>query len=209
VVGRDALADPGRAARTAREAALAVATFDQQGCVSPHQIFCDSGGAITPERWSELLAEAMAATERDLPRGTISREEAAAIQQLRGAIEIAALAGSGVRLSASSGSTNWTVIFEPGGSFQLSCLNRTVRVVPIESALEVPDRLEGWSEVLQTVGLAGDGERLQDLALALARIGVSRICSLAEVPWPPPWWHHDGRPPLGDLVRWSDWEGDV
>jgi hypothetical protein len=24
--------------------------------------------------------------------------------------------------------------------------------------------------------------------------------------WPPPWWHHDGHPPLGELLRWCDLE---
>lgn len=204
VVGREALVDGESAEAVARDAALAVATFDQQGCVSPHQIFCEDGGAVSPAEWAGLLAGAMEALEAELPRGPISAEESSAIQQVRGAAEIADIAGKGVRLSASRGSTAWTVLYELDGAFRLSCLNRTVRVMPVATILEVPGLLTGVGDVLQTVGVAGGGDRADALARALARAGVSRIASLRESSWPPPWWHHDGRPPLVDLVRWCD-----
>src|SRR5690606_15483283 len=68
IIGREALAGIDAAAVVARDAAIAVATFDQQGCVSPHQIFCEKGGGVSPEAWAELLATGMEATEKDLPR---------------------------------------------------------------------------------------------------------------------------------------------
>jgi hypothetical protein len=42
------------------------------------------------------------------------------------------------------------------------------------------------------------------VAEALARVGVTRVTAFSEVPFPPPWWHHDGVGPLGALVRWVD-----
>ena len=38
------------------------------------------------------------------------------------------------------------------------------------------------------------------------RWGVARVCRLGLMQEPPLAWRHDGRPALGDLVRWTDWE---
>jgi hypothetical protein len=72
--------------------------------------------------------------------------------------------------------------------------------------MDVVELARPIAPVLQSVGVEGDPERLEPLAEALARLGASRITSLDALPWPPAWWHHDGVPPLGELVRWCDWE---
>jgi hypothetical protein len=54
--------------------------------------------------------------------------------------------------------------------------------------------------------VAGAGERLQALARALGAAGATRITTFAAAPWPPPEWHHDGRGPLVELLRWTDLE---
>jgi hypothetical protein len=61
--------------------------------------------------------------------------------------------------------------------------------------------------VLQTAAVAGPPTRIEALAPRLVAAGVSRITSFAEMPFPPPFWHHDGRGPLGELLRWADLEG--
>ena len=48
--------------------------------------------------------------------------------------------------------------------------------------------------------------KAQELALQLARWGVTRVCPLGQMQNPPLTWRHDGRPALGDLVTWTDWE---
>ena len=78
LVGREALA-AGRADRTARAAARAVAAFDQRGCVSPHLFWVEEGGALTPAGWAARLAAAMAAVERDLPAGPTPPEVASRV----------------------------------------------------------------------------------------------------------------------------------
>jgi methionyl-tRNA synthetase len=37
-------------------------------------------------------------------------------------------------------------------------------------------------------------------------VGRLVVVAFRYVPFPPPWWHHDGGGPLGDLVRWVDLE---
>ena len=96
---------------------------------------------------------------------------------------------------------------EPAERLQLSCLGRTLRVHPVTDAAHVPELLGPWRRHLQTVGVAGFGERLPALAARLGDVGAVRVCPIREMAFPPPWWHHDGRGPLTSLVRWLDLEG--
>jgi len=202
VVGRSRL-NAGSAEEAARAAALDASTFDQQGCVSPHVFYVEEGGAVSPSEWAALLAPAMEAVERELPRGPLAPGEASAIRQLRGEAEF----GAGVELHASDPGTAWTVIYDPEPAFEASCLNRVVRVKPVASLADVPALMAEYGEVLQTVGIAAGAEETEALAVALGRLGASRLSPLGEMAWPPPWWHHDGLPPLRALLRWCDLEG--
>ena len=208
VVGRDALS-AGRAREAARGAALDASTFDQQGCVSPHLFYVEEGGEVDPAEWAALLAEEMAAVEAELPRGTLAPGESSTIRQLRAEAEFAEAGGTGVRLHASPEGTAWTVLFDPRPDFAASCLNRVARVKPVASLDDVPALVERYGAVLQTVGIAAGAEQTRALAAALGRAGASRFTALGRMAWPPPWWHHDGRPPLRDLVRFADLEEEA
>ncbi|HET6763294.1 MAG TPA: acyl-CoA reductase, partial [Longimicrobiaceae bacterium] len=206
VVGREALA-AAEAERIAAECALDASTFDQQGCVSPHLFYVEEGGETTPQAWARLLGDAMAATEGELPRGALAPRESSAIRQLRGEAEFAQISGTGVEVHASAEGTAWTVVYDPDPAFSASCLNRVVRVKPVADLADVPGLVERVGPVLQTVGLAASGERRRELADALGRLGASRVVPMGQMAWPPPSWHHDGHPPLRELVRWCDLEG--
>ncbi|HEX7117295.1 MAG TPA: acyl-CoA reductase [Longimicrobiales bacterium] len=205
IVARESLA-PDAATATAASTARAVAAFDQQGCVSPHVVYVEDGGAMSPRDFAAALAEAMRVVERELPRGRLTTAEAAAIRQIRGAAEFAALGGRGVELFASDG-TEFTVVFDPDPAFDVSCLNRVVRVKPIDRIEAAAEAARPFARYLQTVGIAAPTERRRAAADRLARIGASRITDIERMPWPPATWHHDGREPLRELIRWVDLEG--
>ncbi|MEX2571294.1 MAG: acyl-CoA reductase [Gemmatimonadota bacterium] len=205
MIAREALTSE-RALDLAGQAALAVATFDQQGCVSPHLFYVEEGGQVSAGEWAEMLAAGMERLEKHLPRGTLAPGESVAIRQARSHAEFEGLAGRGHRLLASTAGTAWTVIVEPDPAFAASCLNRLVRVKPVGSLESVLPHIAPLSGVLQTVGLEGPEARTTELAIALGRLGASRISSFERMPWPPADWNHDGRPPISDLVRWCDWE---
>lgn len=205
LIAREALT-AADARRTAADAALAVAMFDQHGCVSPHLFYAESGGEVAPAAWARMLAEELERLRTELPRGPLHAEESAAIVQTRGAGEFAALAGGDVEVHASAGGTDWTVVFDADPAFEASCLNRVARVKAIDDIAHVPPLVREVAPYLQTVGVAGPAARIAPVAEALARAGASRIAPLATMPWPPSTWHHDGRPPLRDLLRWCDWE---
>jgi hypothetical protein len=206
LVGRKALGGEASARDVARDAAQAVALFDQRGCVSPHVLFVEKGGEVAPIDWARLLADAFDRLEEVLPSGPVPPETGVAIQQLRGASELAESLGEGMVLHGGNRAP-WTVVFDPGGSPEPSCLSRVVRVLPVAEVGEALAGLRDWTPFLQTVGLEGFGERTPDLEERLARLGVSRIVPFSSVPWPETWWHHDGSGPLLDLVRWTDVEG--
>ena len=218
VVGRGALAggeDAGlyrrtggrraSAAETARSVARAVAIFDQRGCVSPHLIFVEEGGETEPGEWARQLSLALQGLEEELPSGPLSAEDGVVLQQLRGKAELEESLGRG-RVFHGGAAAPWTVLFQPGGKTEPSCLNRMVRVIPVEQVKGILPSLKPWAPHLQTVGVAGLGEQRTEVLEGLARLGVSRIVDMARVPWPTPWWHHDGSGPLRALVRWTDVE---
>lgn len=202
VVGRARLSADA-AEEVARAAALDASTFDQQGCVSPHVFYVEEGGGVSPREWAAMLARAMEAVERQLPRGALSPGEASAIRQLRGEAEF----GAGMEVHVSATGTAWTVVYDPEPAFEASCLNRVVRVKPVASLADVPALVAKYGEVLQTVGVAAGERETEKIAAALGRLGASRVSPLGEMAWPPPWWHHDGSPPLRALLRWCDLEG--
>ncbi len=190
---------------TASEVAGSVAFFDQRGCVSPQMVYVEEGGEVNPADFARQVAEAMATVQDHLPCGTLAVDEASALQQARGTAEILASTGSGVEVHHGS-EDSWTVILDGHAELTIECVGRTVRIVPVENVMDVPAFLRPLSGHLQTVGVTGCGDRLGDLADALAEVGVTRIASFDRVPFPPPWWHHDGRGPLRALVDWVDLE---
>ncbi len=204
VVGREALGR-GSASAVAEAVARAVATFDQQGCVSPHVVYAEEGGEIDPPAFAGLVAGALAALEDELPRGRISGGDAAAIHQARGSAEFRAIAGAAVQVHAGPG-TSFTVAYDADPAFAISCLNRFLWVKPVPELLQVVRHVSPYRAFLQTVAVAGAGERLQALASALGAAGATRITTFAAAPWPPAEWHHDGRGPLVELLRWTDLE---
>ena len=206
VVGRDALSSDG-AARVAVDAAAAVSMFDQRGCVSPHVVYVERGGATDPGAWAGTLAEAMAEVELELPGGRLTPDEASSLHQLRGATELEEASGSGVRVYHGDRGS-WTVIYQESPTFTVSCQNRVVYVKPVSDLAEVPELLYDLRRHLQTVAIAGAGARRGALATALGRVGVTRVTSFEGAPWPPPWWHHDGASVFDGLIRWIDLEDE-
>jgi hypothetical protein len=77
------------------------------------------------------------------------------------------------------------------------------RVAEVSEILHNADNIRGK---VSTVGLAASEGHVATLAVEFARWGVTRVCRLGEMQNPPLTWRHDGRPPLADLVTWTNWE---
>ncbi|MEW6305854.1 MAG: acyl-CoA reductase [Verrucomicrobiota bacterium] len=195
-----------RTRKIVAHAADDIVAWDQLGCLSPHAFYVQDDGRGTAQQFAEMLVAELERREQSHPRGTLSTEAAAAIATRRAFYEIRSARASHTRQWCSPGSTAWTVIYEEDPLFQPSCLNRFVYVkaaTDLEAVLRGADRVLGQ---VSTVGLAAAEHEARDLVMQLARWGVTRVCSIGQMQHPPLTWRHDGRPSLGDLVTWTDWE---
>jgi hypothetical protein len=183
-----------------------VVAWNQLGCLSPHVIYVEHGTHGSAEELAELLALELARREVVEPRGLVPVETAARITTRRAFYEVRAAASAETRHWFSPEGTHWTVIYEADPLFQMSCLNRFVYV---KGVANLEDALKGAELVrhqVSTVGLAAADDQAEQIALRLARWGVTRVCPLGQMQNPPLTWRHDGRPSLAELVTWTDWE---
>ena len=196
-----------RARKIVAAAADDVVAWNQLGCLSPHVIYVEVGGEASPDKFAEMLAFELEQREQTEPRGQLAAEHAAAIASRRGIYEVrAAHSPETTQHWCSKDSTAWTVVYEADARFQMSCLNRFIYVKAVSdltAALQGADEIRGK---VSTVGLAAPEEKLDQFVTQLARWGATRICPLGRMQNPPLTWRHDGRPPLGDLITWRDFE---
>jgi len=195
-----------QARKTVVRAASDIVAWNQLGCLSPHVIYVEHGGAVAAEQFAEMLAEELARREETEPRGEVTTETAATIASRRGFYEVRAAHSPDTRFWHSENSTAWTVVYEADARFQLSCLNRFIYVKGASDLKAVLAGADAFRGKVSTVGIAAGEEKSRALAAQLAAWGVTRICPLGQMQNPPLTWRHDGRPALGDLVTWVDWE---
>ena len=194
------------AKKVAARAADDVVAWNQLGCLSPHVLYVEHGGSVSVEGFAEMLAAELERRDEIDPRGDLPPESAAVIAARRAFYEVRAAHSAETRQWISRDSTAWTVVYEADPRFQLSCLNRFIYVKGVSdltNALENADAIRGH---VSTIGLAASDDRAQAMTRQLARWGVTRVCPLGQMQNPPLTWRHDGRPSLGDLVTWIDWE---
>jgi hypothetical protein len=162
----------------ARALARDVALLDQRGCLSVQAVYV-AGHPRTARALAEALAFALAGEHRRLPPGPIEPAIAAAVQQLRGAAELAgALVGE---LELAQG----TVILDPEPRFRPVPGLRTVRVHPVADVGAAVAALEPWRGRLQGLALAGDAADADALTarLELARVAPAGRLQHAEAGW--------------------------
>jgi len=183
-----------------------VIAWDQNGCLSPHCFYVEERGPVESDRFAALLAAELMRREIREPRGDIPLESSAEIASRRALYETLAAHRGDVKIWSSQNSTAWTVVFEHELRFHFSPLNRFIFVKPVP---DVAAAFQGLDEVqgkVSTVGLAAPPEKMRDLARQFALWGATRICPLGLMQNPPLTWRHDGRPALGELVTWTDFE---
>lgn len=193
----------------ARQAALDVARYDQQGCYSPHVFYVQRGAPVSPQDFAQHLANALVGLQHKLPRRLLSLEEAAQVGAWREAHELASLNDDSTELSGTGHSTSTVVYSDHPLPLTAGPLNRHVLVVAVDTLDEVLPLIAPQRDYLQTVGLAAAPEELLHLGSSLGQAGVTRICALGAMTSPEAGWHHDGRFSLLDLVRMVDIEAST
>lgn len=194
---------------SARQAALDMTRFDQQGCYSPQLFYVERGGLSSPRDWAQQLAAELAALAPRFARRALSLEDSASISAWRQAQERAALQQSGRSLLGEASAPFAVAFSEQALPLQPGPLNRCVLVCAVDHWREVPALVEPLRAYLQTAGVATSPEDLLPVAQALGQAGVTRVCALGAMTLPQAGWHHDGRFSLLDLVRMVDVESSA
>lgn len=203
-ISRAAL-DSRKAPALARLAAHDVVRYEQQGCYSPQLLFVERGGMVAPREFARYLAHELAALAHRHPRRQISPEEAASIAFWRSAQDLRALEDDAELLGEPA--DPWAVMHvETVEALNPSGLNRTLKLVSVDSLDEVPGLVAPYRSLLQTAGIAAPPAELFRLADRLGEVGISRITALGRMTAPEAGWHHDGRFSLLDLVTMTEIE---
>lgn len=194
---------------TARQAALDVVRYEQQGCYSPHTFYVARGGRVTPREFAQALAGELAALQHKFARRPLTLEEAASVAAWRQGQELQGYASASVELLGDA-DTSWAVAYaDAAGPLQPCALNRTVQVQAVDQLRDAVPLLAAQRDYLQTVGIAAAPQELHALAGALGEAGATRLCALGQMTAPEAGWHHDGRYSLLDLVRMVELEASA
>jgi hypothetical protein len=171
--------------------ALDASFFEQQGCNSPHTIFVESGGDISPDIFAEQLAKGMDNALKRIPRPVISPDEAYAVVNVRSENSLFG------KVYKSEG-TEWTVIFSEEEGLADACYSRTVFVRPIHDIYNTLQYIEHNKH--QTLGMMINDKLKEDFANKATAMGIERITEIGKMSaFDYPW---DGMFPLNRFVRW-------
>ena len=191
VVARESLSDEQAAKKLARRVAVDVSVFDQTGCASPHNLYIEKGGNVSPERFCEILDEAMRKTELQIPKPTMSPEQVSAIHSIRGVYDFCGRAWG-------SDTMSFSILYDEDGTLHSPVYSRVILVHGVDS---IDESLPYVSEDIQTVGIEAPAERAKAYAEQAIPRGAVRFPQIGrmlnfEMPW-------DGIMLIDRIVKWN------
>lgn len=185
--------------------ALDITMWDQKACNCPQMIFLE--GSIDDtyvDRFIVSLTESLDKACSSFPVGRRSDDEYVEVMKAR-ELALAKHLMTGRRISFLGPRTfDWTIIFEDevrGSVFEPSPLNRTIIIKRYASLDALSDIFKRYSSYLQTVGYCLDGAEVDEYALRLSSIGVTRLCPFGVMAIPTAGAPHDGSFALRELTR--------
>ena len=197
VIAREELSSIQEARKLARKVSVDVSVFDQTGCASPHNLYIEEGGEVSPEEFSDLLGRSMEKTEIQIPKPTMSAEQVAQIHSIRGVYDFKGEVRGSEKMS-------WTLLLD-----ELDEIDKPVysRVLFIHKVNSIFDTLKHIDENVQTIGIAAPQEKALDYATQATRKGVMRLPLIGrmlnfEMPW-------DGVFLIDRLVKWNTYGGPM
>lgn len=197
VVGSDALDSDKAIRKLIRRAATDSSVFDQFACASPHTIFVEKGGDISPKEFAEKLSLAM---EKALVRLPTQVPDIGQVNKIRSKIAEYGFIGE----SWHDRHLRWTVLFDEGTDLVDPTYQRVITVKAVDNVFDVIDNVH---EDIQTVGLAMTGEKRLQFANEIMLQGAMRCPDVGYMThFDSPW---DGLFALDRLVRWVSLGGPV
>lgn len=191
VIGKEKLQDEQDVRKLARRVAVDVSVFDQTGCASPHNIFIERGGNISPDRFCEILNESMQKTEIQIPKPAMSPEQISAVHSIRGVYDFK---GS----VYGSDSMSYTILLDSNVELDSPIYSRVIFVHAVD---DVRESIQYITDDIQTIGVALSEERAKEFASRASQNGAIRFPQVGrmlnfEMPW-------DGMVLIDRLVKWN------
>lgn len=197
VVSKEMLSDEQAAKKLARRVSVDVSVFDQTGCASAHNLFVEKGGAVSPERFCEILDESMAKTEVQIPKPTMSPEQVSSVHSIRGIYDFCGTVSGSENMS-------YSILLDDHDHLHKPVYSRVLFVHAVDSIMQAVKHV---SEDIQTIGVEATPEQAIAFAEAAAPMGAARFPQIGrmlnfEMPW-------DGIILIDRLVRWSTLSGPL
>ena len=197
VVSKEMLADEQAAKKLARRVSVDVSVFDQSGCASAHNLFIEKGGAVSPERFCQILNESMGKTEIQIPKPTMSPEQVSAVHSIRGVYDFCGL-------SMGSETMSYSILLDDKDELHKPVYSRVLFVHAVDSIMQAVKHV---TEDIQTIGVEATPEQAVAFAEAATPNGAVRFPQIGrmlnfEMPW-------DGIVLIDRLVKWNTLMGPL
>ncbi len=197
VIAREDLQDEQEARKLARRVAVDVSIFDQTGCASPHNVYIERNGVVSPEQFCEQLTEAMRKTELQIPKPAMSTEQVSAVHSIRSVYDFCGKVYGSETMS-------YTILLDEEPASHKPVYSRVIFVHVVD---DINDALAFVNEDIQTIGISSASERVQLFASSAAVQGAMRFPLIGrmlnfEMPW-------DGIILIDRLVKWHTLAGPM
>jgi Acyl-CoA reductase (LuxC) len=195
-VTRESLASSTSARNIAHGAAIDLMLYETEGCLSLHVLLVESGGAITPAEFAQMLGDAIRSSEVELPLG---RRDVHQSVRLATARDLALFRSPDPGRVHSDSSSTYLVVLDPPWDEPPFFLPRALAIRSVEQSSQAAAYFRRHSISLEALAVAGDRP---DVVQVAQSAGASRICNLGEMQHPPLGTFHGGRPRIAEFVRW-------
>ena len=197
VIAKEELSCVQEAKKLARKVSVDVSVFDQTGCASPHNLYIEEGGMISPEEFCDILGDSMKKTEFQIPKPLMSPEQVSQIHSIRGVYDFKGTVKGSETMS-------WTILLDDLDEIDKPVYSRVLFVHKVKSIM---DSLKYINENTQTIGIAAPTEKALVFAKEATRQGVMRLPLIGrmlnfEMPW-------DGIFLFDRLVKWNTYGGPL
>lgn len=197
VIAKEALFSEQEAKKLARRVSVDVSVFDQTGCASPHNLYIEEGGVVSPKRFIEILGAAMDRTAVQMPKGPMTAEEVSKIHSIRGVYDFKGTVYGGEDLT-------WTILADDETRVEAPVYFRTLFVHSVKSIFDTVNLI---TPDIQTIGLEAPKDKAVKYATEATAAGVQRLPQIGrmlnfEIPW-------DGIILLDRLVKWNTLGGPL
>lgn len=194
-VAREALSGASEAQAIACGAARDIVLYESDGCLSLHALFVESGAAVSVERFSAMLVEALRAAALEFPPASLDAPTAARFAAARDLATFRAGAGR-VHSDPHAG---YLAIVDPPFEEPPLFLPRAIGIRSVQNSSQAAAYFERHGIALEAMAVAGRRTDLLDLAV---RTKAARVTAFGKLQAPPLGVFHGGRPRIAEFVRW-------